>query len=809
MSYWAYNAREYGATGKGWPDDDINFLDDCVTDFDVVAPSGSNRGGRIHLPALGLRGKYYISRPWEIFRPVIVDGDGAGAGNYSATRILCHGHTAIIVCSGNPTRPGGGRQAGGYSVLRDFRVVHMEEPANDRDFPAPHDQWRPGVSYPDEWIITPATIPNWFASVSAGTPPHFGIAYQADGAITSGASEPTWHYKNTRSGTGEAKAFTVDTGTNVCTSNSHGWSNGQSVRVSSTITLPTATGAGFAIETTYYVGNVTANTFKLYRDSALSQEIDFTGTGAGTHSVFTYIVIDMSPISDNGGSWNPIIAHGIDIQARVHAYRVNVYCFPGNGWNINTSSLYAQQPGVGGGGWDYSNSNLQIMQTCEGSYCGGSGFFCFGFDANASVYINCNAIDNHGYGVFDRGSLANIWIGTHCDGNEAGQYYSRGSQFVGCYSEGDIAGSVICDAARWEGGVNLNFSGCPELQGVMGGHENVRHVGAWSSSGYSGGKYQTGDFVKPTVEMGWEWLLVEISANFTVDASTNVCTANSHGFTSGQAMAAANSGGALPAAAGAGFAVGTYYIGSVTANTFKLYRDAGLTDEVDFTDTGTGTHRMWSRAGGVTGAPGAAEPTWKPCMSLYLMDKRNSAVFGTDEFKIVVDGSCKWRAWASSEVSDGYMSRSGGSSDTVFVSRYAGYQFWASGNSNTPSAFSFAAKSTLDNGGTKYDMIHDDSAKHWRFQRGGATDVFRIGAHGSTNGLAVGAMGFPNGVHIGGVSPFLRHIYRSSDPGAGSETWVRGEIVWNSAPSAGGPPGWMCVASGTPGTWKAMANLAA
>lgn len=39
-------------------------------------------------------------------------------------------------------------------------------------------------------------------------------------------------------------------------------------------------------------------------------------------------------------------------------------------------------------------------------------------------------------------------------------------------------------------------------------------------------------------------------------------------------------------------------------------------------------------------------------------------------------------------------------------------------------------------------------------------------------------------------------------------TYARGSIVWNSAPSAAGPPGWMCVTAGTPGTWKAMANLA-
>jgi hypothetical protein len=31
---------------------------------------------------------------------------------------------------------------------------------------------------------------------------------------------------------------------------------------------------------------------------------------------------------------------------------------------------------------------------------------------------------------------------------------------------------------------------------------------------------------------------------------------------------------------------------------------------------------------------------------------------------------------------------------------------------------------------------------------------------------------------------------------------ARGEIVWNMNPSAGGKIGWVCVTSGTPGTWK-------
>jgi hypothetical protein len=39
-------------------------------------------------------------------------------------------------------------------------------------------------------------------------------------------------------------------------------------------------------------------------------------------------------------------------------------------------------------------------------------------------------------------------------------------------------------------------------------------------------------------------------------------------------------------------------------------------------------------------------------------------------------------------------------------------------------------------------------------------------------------------------------------------TWNQGDIFWNTAPVSGGVPGWMCVAGGTPGTWRAMAALA-
>lgn len=39
--------------------------------------------------------------------------------------------------------------------------------------------------------------------------------------------------------------------------------------------------------------------------------------------------------------------------------------------------------------------------------------------------------------------------------------------------------------------------------------------------------------------------------------------------------------------------------------------------------------------------------------------------------------------------------------------------------------------------------------------------------------------------------------------------WIVGDRCWNTAVAAGGVPGWICTTAGTPGTWKAMAVVAA
>lgn len=56
-------------------------------------------------------------------------------------------------------------------------------------------------------------------------------------------------------------------------------------------------------------------------------------------------------------------------------------------------------------------------------------------------------------------------------------------------------------------------------------------------------------------------------------------------------------------------------------------------------------------------------------------------------------------------------------------------------------------------------------------------------------------------------------VWDGSIPSSGYSIWnttefQQGDICWNSSVVAGGAPGWICTTAGTPGTWKAMANVA-
>lgn len=55
---------------------------------------------------------------------------------------------------------------------------------------------------------------------------------------------------------------------------------------------------------------------------------------------------------------------------------------------------------------------------------------------------------------------------------------------------------------------------------------------------------------------------------------------------------------------------------------------------------------------------------------------------------------------------------------------------------------------------------------------------------------------------------YVRQVCENAAAAPTTGYWFVGDLTWNVVPSSGGTPGWVCTAAGTPGTWKAMANLA-
>lgn len=90
------------------------------------------------------------------------------------------------------------------------------------------------------------------------------------------------------------------------------------------------------------------------------------------------------------------------------------------------------------------------------------------------------------------------------------------------------------------------------------------------------------------------------------------------------------------------------------------------------------------------------------------------------------------------------------------------------------------------------------------------TQVVSIDPTAMTATLAAAAQTTVAAASVTLVTPETRDVmdmvtYGTAAPTTG--TWGRGEKRWNTSPSAGGFVGWVCVAAGTPGTWKGFGAI--
>ena len=84
---------------------------------------------------------------------------------------------------------------------------------------------------------------------------------------------------------GSPQTFTATAASNECACTGHGYSTGDSVRLTTTTTLP----AGLSLLTEYFIVRISADIFKLattHYNAMAGTVIDITDTGTGTHSVY-------------------------------------------------------------------------------------------------------------------------------------------------------------------------------------------------------------------------------------------------------------------------------------------------------------------------------------------------------------------------------------------------------------------------------------------------------------------------------------------------------------------------------------------
>jgi hypothetical protein len=126
------------------------------------------------------------------------------------------------------------------------------------------------------------------------------------------------------------------------------------------------------------------------------------------------------------------------------------------------------------------------------------------------------------------------------------------------------------------------------------------------------------------------------------------------------------------------------------------------------------------------------------------------------------------------------------------------------------------------NNGDIIRSFHVDHPLGWRLRFNGANIDYRYS--NLANAVAYQITGVNTAVTLGSseTKPFFlttprfglgdgsnarQQTYGSAIPSTGS--WGRGAIVWNVSASAGGFAGWICVAAGTPGTWKTFGAISA
>lgn len=142
-------------------------------------------------------------------------------------------------------------------------------------------------------------------------------------------------------------------------------------------------------------------------------------------------------------------AHGIEFNQVCYATRVEVSGFGGDGFKV-----------VSGADGRSGNSNRSWLNRCTANSNGGNGYTLAGSDGNVCTVVECNAVNNGGWGFNDRAFLGSTFIACHAALNLTGGYKSdRNTTIIGIYVEGANSTYPHLYPENRVGGDTVSFNG--------------------------------------------------------------------------------------------------------------------------------------------------------------------------------------------------------------------------------------------------------------------------------------------------------------------------------------------------------------
>ena len=242
---------------------------------------------------------------------------------------------------------------------------------------------------------------------------------------------------------------------------------------------------------------VPAGSYILSATWEISKQVSIVGTNAGDHTYWAGSLLTF-PANTTGirfyGSDTPTGSNALESSITNIYLTASAKSATGHGiWSTVTIKVrdcfirFFKEHGI----FINGNTPAQGVADCWQIHstritnCDGDGLRLVGNDSQVGTAINCQCVDNGGWGFYDNATYTNTYIACQAAGNDTGDWYNRnatylGGLYLGCYTEsGGITdldtNCIVIGGVMDYGGAN-GFLPTSNGIGINAGGAGGRHI---------------------------------------------------------------------------------------------------------------------------------------------------------------------------------------------------------------------------------------------------------------------------------------------------------------------------------------------